>query len=96
MIEALAVALFALGALLYQDHRNRRERDTYLRAVSLAIREGSKDREAAAKERDKLLTRIQAPEAASFIDIQPAKQYASMESDEEGWEAIREMNGRAD
>lgn len=84
-----------MAVLVYERIALRRERDTMLKAVELAIVTGKEEREAHRAQVDKLLTRIQAPEAASFLDPSTVipKQYVSEDDDIEGWKAIAERNG---
>lgn len=52
--------------------------------------------EAHRKETDKLLTRIQAPEAVAYHipdGVNLGKQYISEDNDSEGWEAIKAQSG---
>lgn len=95
-LAALSLAL--LASLVYERVNSRRERDTMLKAVSLAIREGNAEREIHAATVREMATHIQAPEAAPYItNGTPSKQYASGEDDEETWQAIKDQvegNGR--
>lgn len=93
MTLALAVLSLALLVLLaYERVSSRRERDTMLRAVSLAIQEGNAEREIHAATIREMATHIQAPEAAPYINNgAPGKQYASGEDDEETWQAIKDQ-----
>ena len=96
MTAVLAVALLlSLAALVIERVNSRRERETLLRAVSLAMREGNEERQIHAKTVGEMATRIQQPEAAPFIlqDQKLPKQYISADDDKEGWEALENGSG---
>ena len=85
---ALAVLSLALtGALVYVIVNSRRERETMLKAINLAITEGTKERESARKERQEILNRKAQGDKAVIYDV-PADQPQSItyDSDKEFWE----------
>lgn len=59
---ALAAVLILGGALAYSLRTGNRDRDTYLRAVSLSIEAGKSEREALLSRISEMATRIQHPE----------------------------------
>ena len=90
MIVALAAAVPSLAflvAIALIVVNSRRERETMLKAVNLAITEGTKERDAARKERQELANRIQRPEATPVYDMPEGERQAlPFEDDESFWE----------
>jgi hypothetical protein len=73
---------------------SRRERETMLRAVELAITEGTKEREAGRLERQELANRIQRPEATPVFSVPEGEsQSITYDNDSEYWETKQQQNG---
>jgi len=84
VLAGLTLAL--LAALVFTVVNSRRERETMMKAVSLAITEGTKERDAARLERQELANRIQRPEATPVYDMPEGEsQGLPFESDEAFW-----------
>jgi len=89
------VAALAIAGLLYllirKDAELRQTTEMFERIVARQIDVGATESADSRRERDKLLTRIQAPEAASFMpNGEMPVQHISAESDEQGWETIKD------
>lgn len=87
-----ALCLSLLAALVFTIVNSRRERETMLRAVEMAIREGNRERAIHANTVRELSDRIIAPEAAPFIaqNGEVPKQHlgelGEAEAEQSGWD----------
>ena len=88
MKVALAAAVPSLAflvAIALIVVNSRRERETMLKAVNLAITEGTKERDAARKERQELANRIQRPESTPIYDVSDEPQDLPFDDDGAYW-----------
>ena len=88
MVVALAaLSLLLGGALVFVVVNSRRERETTARLVQTVITEGTKEREAARKERQELLNRKAMGDKVPIFDLpEGERQSLPFESDEAFWE----------
>lgn len=86
-----AICLSLLVALVFTIVNSRRERETMLRAVEMAIREGNRERTIHANTVRELSDRIVAPEAAPFVQNgevpkQHLGELGEAEAEQGGWD----------
>lgn len=100
MIYALAatlvVSLALIGLIAHRFRAADQHLDSLIRATELILQEGHAERERQEEQVSNLLNRIQAPDAAPFVEIAGdfGKQHVSIDSDDEYWESREELNGR--
>ncbi len=101
LIAFTVLTLLADAIFVWQIKDSQKRLDATTRMfegiVGRLIEDAKSEGEAHRKETDKLLTRIQAPEAVAYHvpDEVQTKQYVTTgdEEEAEGWEAIREAQG---
>lgn len=92
-LAGLSLALLATLVLVIVN--SRRERETMLRALNMAIKEGTEERKIHAQTVDKMATQIQQPEVAPFLETDRTVERAHVPlHDDAAWQAEQErLNG---
>lgn len=94
MIALAALCVALLAALVYERVNSRRERETMLKAINLAITEGTKERDALRKERQEILNRKAMGEKVPVYDVPEGEpQYLPYEDDQAWWDDKKGLNG---